>query len=108
MLLNASIQFALLLAVLTAYGVAAWRYRRLRHPLAIALAVIIVGVAVSVLNEWFRRGWSGVPGIAFRSLIGSAWWGALIGAAAWIVRRLRTPGRARGREAPPATNADSD
>ena len=102
MLLNASIQFALMLAVLVAYCVAACRYRRLRHPLAIALAVIIVGVTVSLLNEWFRRGWSGVPDIARRSLIGSAWWGALIGVAAWFVCRFRRP-RLRGHERPRAS-----
>ena len=87
--MTALIQFVLLLAVLTAYGLAAWRYRLLRHPLVIAIAVIVVGVAVSVGGEFLRAGWPGVPAMALRSFIGSAWWGVLIGAAAWIVCRVR-------------------
>jgi hypothetical protein len=87
--LTAFIQLVLLLVVLTAYGVAACRFRVLRHPVVIALAVIVVGVVVSVLGELIRGGWPGVPAMAGRSFIGSAWWGVLIGAAAWLARIVR-------------------
>jgi hypothetical protein len=82
--LNAVLQFLLLVLVVSGYVVAARRIRVLKRPLAVAIAVTLVGVLVSVLGEFRRGGWAGVPAMAGRSLIGSAWWGALIGAAVWL------------------------
>lgn len=88
LLLNASIQFVLLVLVVSAYFVAARRSRVWRHPVTIAVVVTLIGVLVSVLGELRRGGWSGVPAMATRSFIGSAPWGVLIGLAVWLACRF--------------------
>ena len=84
----ALVEFALMLAVVAAYIALARRDRRLWHPLAIVLAVGIVGIVVSVLGELFRDGWSGVPFMLRRSAIGAFGWGVIIALVVWIARRL--------------------
>ncbi len=77
-----------MLAVAAIYTLLARRFRLLWHPVAIFLAVGIVGVLVSVLGELlFGSGMAAVPGMARRSAIGGFGWGAVIAAAVWAVRR---------------------
>ena len=82
------LELALMLGVIAAYVVLAQRHRRLWHPLAIVVAVGVVGIVVSLLGELFRGGWSGVPAMLRRSAIGAFGWGAVIAAIVWIGRRL--------------------
>ena len=86
--LNALIQFVFLVLVVSAYLALARRNRVLRRPLAVAVAVTLIGVIVSVLGAFHRGGWAAVLPMARRSLVGSAWWGALIGAAVWLACRF--------------------
>ena len=86
---NALLELALMLAVIGAYVLLARRFRSLWHPLAIVLAVGVVGVVVSVLGEWrFGSGASGVPAMLRRSAIGSFGWGVIIAGVVWLVRRV--------------------
>jgi hypothetical protein len=87
-LVNAVVSLALMLAVIAAYLLLARRFRVLWHPLAVVLAVGLVGVTVSVLGEVLFRGTSGVPGMLQRSAIGSFGWGVVIALAVWITRRM--------------------
>lgn len=87
--LNAFVELALMLAVIGVYVLLARRFRILWNPLAIVLAVGVVGVIVSVLGEWlFRGGASDVPAMLRRSAIGSVGWGIVIAAAVWVARRI--------------------
>ena len=90
---TALVELALMLAVVAAYVGLARRYRPLWHPLSIVLAVGIVGIAVSVLGELFRGGWSGVPAMLRRSAIGGFGWGVIVAAAVWIGRRVFFSGK---------------
>lgn len=76
-----------MLAVVAAYVVMARRFRFLWHPLTIVVAVVIVGVVVSVLGELFNDGWAGVPAMARRSAIGALGWGVIIAVVVWAGRR---------------------
>lgn len=87
-LVTAFVLLALMLAVIAAYLLLARRFRVLWHPLAVVLAVGLVGVTVSVLGEVLFRGTSGVPGMLQRSAIGSFGWGVVIAVAVWIARRV--------------------
>ena len=87
-LVNAFVSLALMVAVMTAYLLLGRRFRVLWHPLAVVLAVGVVGVTVSVLGEVLFRGTSGVPGMLQRSAIGSFGWGVVIAFAVWIARRV--------------------
>jgi len=87
-LVNAVVSLALMLAVIAAYLLLARRFRVLWQPLAIVLAVGVVGVTVSVVGEVLFRGTSGVPGMLQRSAIGSFGWGVVIALAVWIARRV--------------------
>jgi hypothetical protein len=79
-------QAALLVAVVVAYLFLCRRFRVLTHPLSIALAVTVVGIAVSVLNVIRGGAWADVTPMAARSAIGSAMWGLLIGGVYWVGR----------------------
>ena len=79
-------QMALLIAVAAAYLLLCRRFRVLAHPLSVALAVTVVGVAVSVVNVMMRGEWADVSQMASRSAVGSALWGLLIGGVYWIAR----------------------
>jgi hypothetical protein len=79
---------ALLLGVIAGYLLLARRFRILWHPLAIVLAVAIVGVVVSVLGELLFRGAAQVPAMLRRSVIGSLGWGVVIAVAVWVGRRV--------------------
>jgi len=84
----ALLELAVMLAVVAAYIALARRDRRLWHPLAIIFAGGIIGIAVSVLGELFRDGWSGVPFMLRRSAIGAFGWGVIIAGVVWVGRRL--------------------
>jgi hypothetical protein len=79
-------QAGLLLLVVVGYIVVSRRFKLLQHPMTIAFAVAVVGVAVSVVNEFFRGGWTGVPRMAVRAGVGSVMWGLVIGGGYWLVR----------------------
>ena len=86
---TALLQLLLMLSVVAAYVVAARRFPRLWHPLAIVLAVAVVGVAVSVAGvALFRPDATDVSDMLRRSLVGSVGWGLVIAAIVWIGRRL--------------------
>jgi hypothetical protein len=87
-LLGAVLQLALMLAVAGGYFAASRRYRSLQHPLSIVLFVTCVGVIVAVAGAVYRFGWSAVPAMAGRAVIGSAGWGLIIAATAWGARRV--------------------
>jgi hypothetical protein len=86
-LLVALAEAAAMLMVAGAYIIASRRWTRLKHPLSIILYVMLVGIAVAVLGEVYRGGWSGVPVMIVRAAIGSAGWGVIIAAIAWVVQR---------------------
>lgn len=86
---NAIVQLALMLSVVATYVGLARRYRALWHPLSIVVAVMAVGVGVSLIGELlFRGGAAAVSAMLRRSAIGSLGWGVVIAAVVWIGRRL--------------------
>lgn len=94
-MLGAALQLAAMVAVAGAYVATSRRHAVLRHPVAIFLAVMIVGVTVSLLGQLYRGGWDTLPAMARRSVVGSAGWGLVITLVAWPVLRFMT--RRRGR-----------
>ena len=87
-LLSAAAPLSVMLAVAGAYVAASRRYSVVRHPAAIFLTILLVGVTVSVSGQVYRTGWTDVPAMTRRSLAGSAGWGLVITLVAWPVLRL--------------------
>jgi hypothetical protein len=86
--LTALAEAAAMLIVAGGYVAVSRGRSALRHPLSIFLYVLLVGVLVAVLGELYTGGWSGVPAMVRRAVIGSAGWGVVIAGGAWGFQRL--------------------
>lgn len=65
----------------------AQQHRRLRHPISIFVAVVVMSVVVSVVGVvLFESGWAGALAMLQQSAIGGVGWGVTTAALVWVSR----------------------